>query len=237
MEDPKPQPSDPSELSPTLRAVLESAAKLQTIVPDAILVGGSAAALYAGHRDSFDHDHVLTDLVERCGIVIDAVEASHGWATAPRASVAPFTVLGPLDGVEAGLRQLRRSRPLEKTLYDLGNGQSVAVPTIEETLRIKAYLVVQRRAVRDFLDVVALADTVGRSTAAAILRDIDSYYVDRSEVEGSVLSQLILALSLPRPKDPDVIPQLDTYKGLVERWQTWSDVVDACRNLAQELAA
>lgn len=39
--------------------------RLQAVVPDAVLVGGSAAALYAGHRDSFDHDHVLPDLVER----------------------------------------------------------------------------------------------------------------------------------------------------------------------------
>jgi hypothetical protein len=35
------------------------------MVPDAVLVGGSAAALYAGHRDSYDHDHVLPDLRER----------------------------------------------------------------------------------------------------------------------------------------------------------------------------
>lgn len=36
--------------------VLESAARFQELVPDAVLVGGSAAALYAGHRDSYDHD-------------------------------------------------------------------------------------------------------------------------------------------------------------------------------------
>ncbi len=42
--------------------VLESAARLQTVVPDAALVGGSAAALWASHRTSFDHDHVLADL-------------------------------------------------------------------------------------------------------------------------------------------------------------------------------
>ena len=47
------------EMTPTLRRVLASAARLQEVVPDAVLVGGSAAALHAGHRDSFDHDHVL----------------------------------------------------------------------------------------------------------------------------------------------------------------------------------
>ena len=36
-----------SEASPELLAVLESASRLQQMVPDAVLVGGSAAALYA----------------------------------------------------------------------------------------------------------------------------------------------------------------------------------------------
>ena len=137
---------------------------------------GLAAALYTGHRDSFDHDHVLADLADRYSIIIDAVEASEGWATSLRASKPPFTVLGSLDGVEAGLRQLRRSRPLETSLYELGDGRSVAVPTLEETLRIKAYLVVQRNAVRDYLDVVALGDTIGLVQAGTILRSIDTYY-------------------------------------------------------------
>lgn len=219
-------PVNSGEVSPTLRTVLESAAKLQEIVPDAVLVGGSAAALYAGHRDSFDHDHVLQDLVDRYGIVLDAVEASEGWATSIRSSKPPFTVLGSLDGVEAGLRQLRRSLPLETTEYDLGEGRTIVVPTLEETLRIKAYLVVQRNAVRDYLDVVALAETLGLDTAVQVLRDIDSYYVDRSETDESVLTTLVLRLATPEPRDPEVTTQLKNYKGLVPRWQEWGAVVE-----------
>lgn len=237
MVDDKPTPTRPEDLTPTLRAVLESAAKLQEIIPDAVLVGGSAAALYAGHRDSFDHDHVLVDLVERYGMVIDAVEASDGWATAVRASKPPFTVLGSLDGVEAGLRQLRRSRPVETVVYELDNGHSVTVPTIEEVLRIKAYLVVQRNVVRDYLDVVALSETLGLTQSVEILRDIDRYYLDRSEEAGSVLSQLVLSLALPQPRDVEVTTQLESYKGLSARWTTWEAVVSACQDLAQELAA
>lgn len=229
-------PVDSRELSPTLRTVLESAAKLQEIVPDAVLVGGSAAALYAGHRDSFDHDHVLQDLVDRYGIVLDAVEASEGWATSIRSSKPPFTVLGSLDGVEAGLRQLRRSLPVETTEYDLGDGRTVVVPTLEETLRIKAYLVVQRNATRDYLDVVALAETLGLEGAVQVLRDIDTYYVDRSNTDESVLTTLILRLTSPEPKDPEVTTQLKSYKGLVPRWQEWGAVVEACHELAQSLA-
>ncbi len=60
---------------PDLVRVLESAARLQVVVPDAVLVGGSAAALWASHRTSFDHDHVLADLNVRFDTVLDAIEA------------------------------------------------------------------------------------------------------------------------------------------------------------------
>jgi hypothetical protein len=43
--------------SSELLAVLESASRLQDLVPDAVLVGGSAAALYAGHRDYYADQH------------------------------------------------------------------------------------------------------------------------------------------------------------------------------------
>jgi hypothetical protein len=52
----------PGLARPELVRVLESAARLQEVVPDAVLVGGSAAALWANHRSSYDHDHVLQDL-------------------------------------------------------------------------------------------------------------------------------------------------------------------------------
>ena len=40
---------------------------------DAILVGDSAAALWANHCSSFDHDHVLADLSTRFGAVLEAI--------------------------------------------------------------------------------------------------------------------------------------------------------------------
>lgn len=72
-----------------LHEVLASAARLQDLVPDAVLVGGTAAALHARHRVSFDHGHVLTDLADladRYAHVVAAVEASEGWVTSVRAS-------------------------------------------------------------------------------------------------------------------------------------------------------
>ncbi|MCC7076892.1 MAG: hypothetical protein IT198_07175 [Acidimicrobiia bacterium] len=223
-------------MSPVLRQVLASAARLQEVVPDAVLVGDAAAALHAGHRDSFDHDHVLEDLSDRYEAVLDAVEATQGWATSVRASKPPVTIMGSLGGVEAGLRQMRRTRPLETCEVDLGDDGRVVAPTAAEALRIKAYLAVQRNVVRDYLDVVALADHLGEDAAVEILADIDDYYDDRSGEAGSVLTSLVAALADPRPRDPDVIDELPRYKGLDPRWHRWTDVVDACRSLALRLA-
>ena len=225
-----------AKLSPILRQVLASAARLQEVVPDAVLVGGSAAALHAGHRDSFDHGHVLADLVERYQEVLEAVEATEGWATSVRASKPPFTIMGSLGGVEAGLRQMRRQRPLETCEIELGDGAVVVAPTAAEALRVKAYLVVQRNVVRDYLDVVALVDHLGEDAAVEVLSNIDAYYVDRSGEAGSVLTSLVAALADPQPRDTDVTRELPRYKGLDARWHEWEDVVAACRGLALRLA-
>jgi len=91
--------------------VLASLCRLQTVLPDAVVVGGTASALYARHRFSFDHDHVLPDLRERFDAVLEELEAVAGWETARVRR--PVLILGSLDGVETGVRQLRRAHPLE----------------------------------------------------------------------------------------------------------------------------
>lgn len=222
--------------SADLAKVVESAAKLQTLVPDAVLVGGTAASLYAQHRESFDHDHLVSDLAQRYAEVLDAVEASEGWATSVRASKPPMTILGSLDGVEAGLRQMRRSRPLETTTFELDAETSVVIPTVEEMLRVKAYLIVQRNYVRDYLDVAALSEAIGLDMTVSVLRNIDNYYVDRSEESGSVLTALVESLADPKPRDSSVIKELPRYKWLDPRWHDWNSVTNRCQEIALRIA-
>src|SRR5947208_11696080 len=104
--------SDPPGLARSeLVRVLESAARLQEVVPDAVLVGGSAAALWANHRSSFDHGHVLADLSTRFDAVLEAIEATDGWVTN---RVTPGKIiLGDLGDLESGVRQVIRTRPLQ----------------------------------------------------------------------------------------------------------------------------
>jgi len=228
--------TEPAPRGPALDEVLRSAAVLQEVVPDAVLVGRAAAALHAGHRDSFDHDHVLPDLAQRYADVLEAVEATDGWATSVRASRPPMTIMGSLGGIEAGLRQMRRTRPLETIRVDLGDGLQVIAPTADEMLRVKAYLVVQRNQVRDYLDVVALADHLGHGHAVEVLGGIDDYYDDRSGEHGSVLTALVMRLARPDPRDVAVTRELPRYKALDPRWHDWRGVVRDCEALAMDIA-
>jgi len=66
--------------TPEWEAVLAAAARLQTLVPDAVLVGGTAAAYHARHRVSFDDDHVVAELRTRFDEVLTALEETDGWA-------------------------------------------------------------------------------------------------------------------------------------------------------------
>jgi hypothetical protein len=214
--------------------VLESAARLQSAVPDAVLVGGSAAALWANHRTSFDHDHVLADLRSRFDTVLEAIEATDGWVTN---RVTPGKIiLGELGDIESGVRQLIRNRPLEVTEVKLPSGQVLRVPSPEETLRIKGYLIVRRNQVRDYLDVAALSDRYGVSHSADVLAHIDAYYSDQHGPAGEgVATQLARQLADPRPKDYRTIDQLGRYKGLEARWTDWKNVTGVCRALSVEM--
>ena len=217
-----------------MRRVFESAARLQQVVPDAVMVGGSAASLYTRHRVSFDHDHVVADLSERYDAVLDAVEATDGWVLSSRHSRRPNTIMGSLDGVEAGLRQLRRARPLEVEAITLDNGAELRVPTYEEMVRIKGWMLLQRRSVRDYLDVAALADATSPQYAAQVLNDLDSYY--EASKSDSAATSLALALASPQPSDIRTVNELARYKGLSPKWQDWSEVTAVCHAIAEEMA-
>ena len=146
-------------------------------------------------------------------------------------------ILGELGDIESGVRQLIRNRPLEVAEVSLPSGQTLRVPTPDETLRIKGYLIVRRNQVRDYLDVAALSDRYGIAHAAAVLRDIDVYYSDQRDTgSAGVATQLVRQLADPQPADVRTIQQLDRYKGLDARWTDWGNVTGVCRLLAVEMA-
>jgi hypothetical protein len=121
--------SVPEEL-PDWERLLAAERHLQHPVPGAILVGGTAAAIHAGHRVSMDGDHVRDDLRARFDEVLTRLEAAAGWQT--DRIQRPVLILGQLDGILTGIRQLRRTRPLETEMLD-----GLRVPWLESCWRAR----------------------------------------------------------------------------------------------------
>jgi hypothetical protein len=191
---------------------------------------GSAAALYAHHRESFDH--VVADLAERFETILEHLEALGEWSMT-RAQPGKI-ILGELGGIETGVRQLLRSRPLEIAETEVW-GKRLVVPTLPEILRIKAWLALSRNQTRDYLDIAALADRIGLDEAAVVLTGIDDYYADINTRPEAVATQLVKQLADPRPRDAEVTTQLSSYKALDPRWHDWSTVQAVLADLAERM--
>ena len=214
---------------PDWERLLASAAHLQRILPEAVLVGGTAAATYAHHRVSVDHDHTLGDLKARFDDVLASLESVAGWRTARVRR--PVLILGSLDGIETGVRQLIRETPLETETVDV-DGVALTVPTRAEMLRIKAVLIVRRNATRDYLDFVAMSDLMGLDATLAALTDFDRLYPQQNGQ--SAKQQLQIQLANPLPYDLDET-NLREYKCLKPEYQDWRDVAEKCRAIANRL--
>jgi len=211
---------------PDWEQVLSAAARLQQLLPEAVLVGGTASAIHAKHRFSRDADHVLGDLREHFDEILTQLESVAGWKTSR--VQRPVQILGSLDGIETGIRQLIREQPLETTVVNYG-GQAITVPTKEEILRIKCALILKRNATRDYLDFVALADQLGDEKTARALADFDDLYPQANDE--SALQQLQIQLASPLPYDLEDV-RLTEYRNLAPKWQDWKTVKAACRHCA-----
>lgn len=218
-------PKTPRQL-PDWEKVLSAAAHLQQILPEAVLVGGSAAALHARHRVSLDADHVVPDLKERFDAVLAELEAVAGWKTAR--IQRPHQILGSLDGIMTGVRQLIRLKPLETQIVSCQGGL-ITLPTPAEMLRIKAVLILRRNATRDYLDFVAMHAKLGGPASAEAMRLFDQLYPQPSGE--SALQQLVVQLANPLPYDLDET-RLAEYKRLVPQWHDWNAVKQACARCA-----
>jgi hypothetical protein len=214
---------------PDWERVLSAAAHLQRIFPDAVLVGDAASALHAGHRVSVDADHVLRDLRRRFDAVLGHLESVAGWTTAR--VKRPVLILGSLDGIETGVRQMIRTEPLETEILRRGK-ETLTLPTPAEMLRIKALLILKRNATRDYLDFVALSDRLGDRAAVAAMKAFDRLYPQPSGE--SALQQLIVQLGSPQPYDLEGA-NLREYKRLDPRWHDWKTVRAHCEAVARRL--
>src|SRR3989441_13036699 len=113
---------------PDWERLLAAERHLQHLVAWTVLVGGTAAAIHGQHRISMDGDPVLEDLRERFEEVL-TLEAVSGWQT--ERVQRPVIILGQLNGILTGIRQLRRTVPLETEIVS-----GLRVPTRSEERRV-----------------------------------------------------------------------------------------------------
>lgn len=220
---------------PDWERVISSVSRLQEIIPQAVLVGGSATALHADHRFSRDHDHTVQGLTEHFDEVLKDLESVAGWKTAR--IQRPVLILGSLDGIETGVRNLIRTAPLE-TEKKFFNNTEVTLPTEDETLRIKVYLALCRNATRDYVDVAAMADRMGPDRVAAALDRMDELYpqdIGRPECNKWVVrTQIVKQLGQPEPYDLDGL-DLSEYKGIKPPYDDWSHIQKQCETISNQL--
>lgn len=216
--------------------LIYAASKLQEIIPEAILVGGSAASVHLQHRFSFDADHTVQNLDSNYENILNFLEKTKNWKTSRL--TPPKIILGNFHGVETGIRQLRREKPLETEKKQIGN-REVVVPTLPEMIRIKAWMIVSRNALRDYVDFAVLCYYYGINSTNAVLKDFDDYYLDlQRDKEISPLLQLIKQLSEPKPHDlPKHIVKNNrlTYKGIQPPFDSWNKIEQICKDVSVHL--
>jgi hypothetical protein len=215
-----------AEALPDWERLLAAERHLQALVPGTVLVGGTAAALHAAHRKSLDGDHVLEDLRPRFDQVLTALEAAAGWETSR--VQRPVAIMGRLDGVMTGIRQLRRSEALE-----VEEVAGLRVPTLAEMARIKAWLLATRHTVRDYLDTVVLLERLGEPAVPGAFARFDELYPQTSG--SSALSEVAERLAAAAPSDAPAV-DLRSYKGLVAPWTDWAHLAERGRHWAGVLA-
>lgn len=215
----------PADL-PDWERLLAAERHLQYLLPGSVLVGGTAAAIHVGHRISLDGDHVLADLRERFDDVLATLERVAGWHTSR--VQRPVVILGQLDGVLTGIRQLRRTTPLETEELS-----GLRVPTLPEMARIKGWLLITRHTLRDYLDTVVLFERLGESQLHAALRDFDAIYAQPGGA--SPLSELAERLAAAAPSDLAAI-DLHSYRGLSAPWNDWTYICARGRHWAVTVA-
>ena len=209
------------------REVLKAGVEAQRLVPGAVCVGGTAAALYAEHRHSHDTDHLLSTLRSEFDAIRSALESEPEWKTAR--VQPPVLILGSIGGVEVGFRQLKRSLPVETRCIETPEGPLV-VPTLDELICMKAFLAYDRNVTRDYLDFAALTECLSEAEVVASLLKLDVRYGTLQTA--SVGLEVAKALSAGAPYDLNEA-ELPRYKGLTTKWHRW----DATRDICQRFGA
>jgi hypothetical protein len=222
----QPVPQVPPELAVVVRAGVKAA----KLVPGAIALGGTVCSLYAGHRLSKDIDFVITNLKERYDDISETLNSTPGWKTRKQNPVV--TILGKLDGIDIGYRQLRRTVPLETVDLVTPEG-TLAIPTLVELIRIKAFLACERNFTRDYFDFAELTCLIPRDQVLDALEVLDEKM--GWENRPHVTLEVMKSLADCEPIDCST-HGFETFNVLMPRVKSWDQVRAICKEIAGELS-
>ncbi len=218
------------EIPRELIEVIKVGVRAHHEVHGSVAVGGAICALFSHHRKSTDIDFVLSDLNIRFQEIRGHLFELPGWQEA-RVRV-PVLILGSLDGIEVGYRQLRRTAPLETQEIQTPEG-ALVIPTLEELLRIKAFLAYERDYTRDFVDFAELSCLLEIDEVVTALSSLDEKYA--WERQPTIIVEVIKALLQPDPHDRDT-HGFETLRFLAPKLKTWNEVAEKCRAIGRHLS-
>ncbi len=203
--------------------IIKAGVRAQELIAGSIAVGGTAAALYAGHWISRDTDHLLMSLKENFDAVLEKLSDAPEWKLAR--TKKPVLILGSINDVEVGFRQSRRTAPIDTIEIETVYGKLV-VPTLDELIGMKAYLIYSRRATRDFLDFAALTECADEREVLNSLLKMDGRYGELQIVSAAL--EVAKTLTEAAPFDLDET-NLSNYKSLALEWRDWRKTKEICQ--------
>jgi len=215
---------------PEFARIVQAGVAANREVSGSIALGGTVCSLYAGHRLSRDIDFGMSDLRERFQTVREHLFELPDWKEARIR--APLLILGSLSGVDIGFRQLRRQTPIATVELNTDYG-SLTVPSFDEMLMTKAYLLSERNYTRDFVDFAELSMLSTVARAAQILGGMDARFA--WEKQPSVVLNVLKSLMAADPHDRDS-HGYGTFKWLEPRLKSWEAVQERCRQIGTELS-
>lgn len=220
------------EVPEELTDVVKAGIKANREVPGSVALGGSVCALFTRHRSSTDIDFVLKDLSQRYDEIREHLRTVPEWKE--RKVTMPFTILGALDGVRIGFRQLRRTIPIETQTIVTPFGELV-VPTLEELIRTKAFLCYDRNYTRDFVDFAELSCLLNTETVVSALSDLETRF--SWEKQPTIMIEVIKNLLLANPRDlEDSTNGYAQLRFLEPKLKSWDEVAARCREIGKLLA-
>jgi hypothetical protein len=218
-----PESTNPDTPHDRFRRLLATARQVQgqLLFLPTVAVGGTAAAIYARHRISLDVDFVTPYLRDKFDEVESAVRDIPGFAITRLRR--PVLILGRVGEDELGIRQLRRREPLEAV-----EREGLCLPTLPEMIRVKSFVLSDRRAVRDYVDVCALVETAGMDDAVHAMLPFARLY------EGLTAAGPLTAFAEAAHDDPADLADVDLrqWRLLKAEYQDLNRVRSVCERFA-----